>query len=95
MLGSSAGMIASVGSGPALTANVIIQYQDKLMTQDPSGLEDYELALAGYHVEGAGWPHLPIAGYGCLRRLVDQVGDVWGPAGWKACGARKTWGTPT
>ena len=34
------------------------------MTQDPSGLEDYELAPAEQRVEGAGGCHLSIAGYG-------------------------------
>ena len=53
--------ITSVGSGSALTANVTAQSQDGFwvgdggapehMTQDPGGLEDYELAPAGQRVE--------------------------------------------
>lgn len=80
MLGSSAGMIASVGSSSALSANVIIQRQDELS----SGCEDYELAPAGNHVEGASRSHLLIAGYGRLHILVNQVGNVWLPPRWKA-----------
>ena len=87
----NSGMIASIGSGSALTANVTIQRQDEVwvgdsgatehMTQDPSGLEDYELAPVGQRVEVAGGTHLPIAGYGSLRLLVDQgLGDFRGPA---------------
>lgn len=54
------GIIASVGTGSELTANVTTQRRDKVwvgdsgttesMTQDLSGLEDYELAPAGRRV---------------------------------------------
>ena len=65
-------MIASVGTGSALTTNVTAQRQDEFwvgdsgatehMTQDPGGLEEYELAPAGQRVEGADGSHLSIAG---------------------------------
>ena len=42
------------------------------VTQDPSHLEDYTPPPPGDEVESAGGVFLSIAGYGCLRLLVDQ-----------------------
>lgn len=79
-------MFASVGTGPALTANVtkqqaVDQRQNEFwvdgsgatehMTPNPSGLEDYVPALVGQRMEGAGGILLPVAGYGRVRFLVD------------------------
>lgn len=84
-------MIESVSTGPALTASVTTpcQYEFRVvnsdatehMTQDPGGLEDYELSPAGQHVEGGSGSDVTTARYGRLRLLVDQgVGDFLGPA---------------
>ena len=42
------------------------------MTQDPIGLEVYAPALPGDEGESADGVFLPVAGYGCLQRLVNQ-----------------------
>lgn len=42
------------------------------ITEGTGELEDYEPAPGTQRVEGVGGTHLPIAGYGLLRRLVDQ-----------------------
>lgn len=81
----------SSGMGPALTVNVTTQRQyefwvvdsdaTECITQDPGGMEDYELAPAEQRVKDGSGFHMTTARYGRLRLLVDQgVRDVLRPA---------------
>ena len=79
-----AGLLVATSARPALAARGAPheRHEDEYwvadsgatenMTQDSSRLEDYTPAPPRDEVESAGGVFLPVAGYGCLRFLVDQ-----------------------
>ena len=79
-----AGLLVATSARPALVVRgaPLERHEDEYwvadsgatenMTQDSSNLEDYTPASPGDEVESAGGVFLPVAGYGCLRLLMDQ-----------------------